>query len=95
MDVVFVTPAVSGKVHHEFFHDPTPTDVMTFMHGELIICPVIAFNQKKIEGLNFEDELLTYIIHGMLHLCGRDDHSDKDFENMQKEQTKLRQKLLA
>ncbi len=68
---------------------------MTFMHGELIICPVIAFNQKKIEGLNFEDELLTYIIHGMLHLCGRDDQSDKDFENMQKEQTKLRQKLLA
>ena len=68
---------------------------MTFMHGELIICPVIAFNQKKIEGLNFEDELLTYIIHGMLHLCGWDDQSDKDFENMQKEQTKLRQKLLA
>lgn len=95
VDVVFVTPSVSGSVHAEFFNDPSPTDVMTFMHGELIICPAVAQKQRKIEGLSLEHELLTYMIHGILHLCGRDDQSDGDFNAMRKEQTRLREKLLS
>jgi probable rRNA maturation factor len=94
VDVIFVTPSVSARVHQEFFHDPSATDVMTFQHGEIIICPAIAQKQKKIEGLSFENELLTYIIHGVLHLCGWDDLNEPDFKAMQKKQSTLRQKLL-
>jgi probable rRNA maturation factor len=92
---VFVTPFVSARVHQEFFQDPSPTDVMTFMHGELIICPAVAFKQKTMEGLSFEDEILTYIIHGLLHLCGWDDQTDQSFLAMQREQKRLRDKVLS
>lgn len=94
VDVIFVTPTVSGRVHQDFFQEPTPTDVMSFAHGELIICPAVAQQQKKIENLTLENELLTYIIHGVLHLCGWNDQTTKDFEAMKKEQTRLRNALL-
>lgn len=95
VDVIFVTPKVSARVHQDFFQDPTPTDVMSFAHGELIICPAIAHQQKKIEDLTLENELLTYIIHGVLHLCGWNDQTTKEFEAMKKEQTRLRNRLLT
>lgn len=95
VEVNLVTSAVSARVHREFFQDPTPTDVMSFMHGELIICPAVAAKQRHLENLSLSDELLTYIIHGLLHLCGWDDQTDQDFSAMQVEQTRIRQMLLS
>jgi len=95
VEVNLVTSSVSARVHREFFQDPTPTDVMSFMHGELIICPAVAAKQRHLENLSLSDELLTYIIHGLLHLCGWDDQTDQGFSAMQVEQTRIRQMLLS
>jgi probable rRNA maturation factor len=78
VDAVFISPAASAKVHLEFFQDPAATDIMTFEHGELLICPAIAEKQRRDSGLSFHDELLTYIIHGLLHLCGWTDLTTTD-----------------
>ena len=74
---------VSG-VHGEFFGDPTPTDVMTFpmggdgtpespLTGELMVGAEHAGRVAAELGWSVEDEILLYVVHGCLHLCGYDD----------------------
>jgi len=80
-------------VHQEFFNDSNATDVMTFAADPLasiMICPEVARRQRYEEGLSIYDEVLTYAIHGLLHLTGLDDQSNNDFKHMQAEQTRIR-----
>jgi len=93
IEVVMVTPAMSRQWHGAHFGDPTPTDVMTFPSPPLatvMVCPEIAEKQRHLEDLNFHDEILTYVIHGFLHLAGWNDLSDEEFSAMQKEQNRIR-----
>lgn len=76
-------------MHAAFLDDPAPTDVITFDHGEILVCPAVAERQRKAEGLTLEDEVLTYILHGLLHLSGLDDHQERDFRRMRREQQRL------
>ncbi|MEM6884487.1 MAG: rRNA maturation RNase YbeY [Verrucomicrobiota bacterium] len=93
IEVLLVTPSESSNIHQEFFNDPNATDVMTFAADPLasiMICPEIARKQRHEEGLSIYEEVLTYAIHGLLHLTGLDDHSAADFKRMQAEQTRIR-----
>ncbi|MDD5262969.1 MAG: rRNA maturation RNase YbeY [Methylacidiphilales bacterium] len=94
LEIVLVDEAESARVHREFLQDPSPTDVITFEHGELVICPAVAERQRHIEGLSLEDEILTYIIHGCLHLCGMEDHTERGFKAMRALQAKIRGNIL-
>jgi probable rRNA maturation factor len=89
LEITFLSPAASGRIHAQFLGDPTPTDVITFHHGELLICPAVAERQRHAEGLSLEDELLTYILHGLLHLCGEDDATERGYQRMRRAQTRL------
>jgi probable rRNA maturation factor len=93
IEVSFLTERESGRIHLEFFGDPAPTDVMTFEHGEILICPGIAERQRKASGLSMHAELLTYVIHGMLHLCGWNDLGPGEFEAMAREQDRVRRRV--
>lgn len=73
VDVVLVGPRVIAKLHGQFMNDPTPTDVITFQHGEVVICPWIAAAQAAGQGHSVFREVLTYIAHGFLHLNGWED----------------------
>lgn len=68
---------------------------MTFGHGELLICPSVAEKQRRDTGLSLHDELLTYVIHGLLHLCGWNDLTPADYSAMAKRQDQLRKRVLA
>jgi probable rRNA maturation factor len=97
LEVTLLTPAASARIHRDFFQDSAPTDVMTFEHGEILVCPHVADRQRLLaesDGLSLEHEVLTYILHGMLHLCGWGDHTSPGFKSMRREQTRLRQKVL-
>lgn len=97
VDISFIEAQESGRIHHEFFRDPAPTDVMTFPAddgGDILICPEIAEKQRHLERLSLHKELMTYIIHGMLHLCGFDDQTDEGFETMRKMQHEICSKIL-
>lgn len=42
-------------------------------------------------GVSFEEELNRVMIHGVLHLCGYDDHEEEDIKVMrQKEEAYLK-----
>jgi probable rRNA maturation factor len=91
LEVAFVSAAESDRIHREFMDIPGETDVITFLHGELIICPLVAKQQAQEHGEPVWRELLRYIIHGMLHLAGYQD----DQENLRKAMEQVQEELVA
>jgi probable rRNA maturation factor len=63
--------------------------VLTFHHGEIAISAETAHRQARQFHSTIEREFRLYILHGLLHLCGFDDHSAKQHMIMQKVQDKL------
>ena len=71
-----------AKVHGEFMNDPSPTDVITFAYGEILVSAETALSNSEELQVSLENEILLYIIHGMLHLGGYLDGSRADFKEM-------------
>jgi probable rRNA maturation factor len=65
------TDIKSGFVQHVFGLD---TDIL--------ICLDEAQRQAADHGYPFERELLLYVVHGVLHCLGFDDHDERDFAEM-------------
>lgn len=71
-------------LQHDYF-----TDIITFdycegdrLSGDLFIS-VDSVRENSVEfGTEFKDELDRVIIHGLLHLVGYDDHTEKDIKLM-------------
>ncbi len=62
------------------------------LEGEIVIGAEVAKAQAEERGHDVESELGLYVIHGLLHLCGYDDHEPADIERMREsEQYFLRQ----
>lgn len=45
------------------------------LYGEIFICPDVAKEQAKIFKTELSEELLRYVIHGILHIKGYDDRT--------------------
>jgi len=78
-----------GVVGGYFKHEPT--DILTFplsepgakrLAGELVIGAEMALVHAAERGHDVQAELALYVIHGLLHLCGYDDHDDADLREM-------------
>lgn len=71
-------------LQHDYF-----TDIIAFdycegdrLSGDLFIS-VDSVRENSVEfGTEFKDELNRVIIHGLLHLVGYDDHTEKDIKLM-------------
>jgi len=62
-----------------------PTDVITFplsepdeaiLVGELVVSAEMACATARERSLDPAGEFALYVVHGLLHLCGYDDHGD-------------------
>ncbi len=78
VEISLIDDAAIAAVHGEFMNDPTPTDVITFHHGEILISAETAASCGVEHGHATEREALLYAIHGLLHLNGYDDLSEPD-----------------
>jgi probable rRNA maturation factor len=81
-------------VHADFLDDPTPTDVITFHHGEILISLDTAARQAAEYRLPYEHEAALYIIHGLLHLGGWDDHNPTEAADMKTLQERILKEAL-
>ncbi len=93
-DFILVDRLTMARVHGEFLGDASPTDVITFPYGEILICPAVAREQAALRQLKVEDEVLLYGLHGLLHLAGYDDRSPVAAARMEKAQKKLLGQIL-
>ena len=78
-----------ARVHGQFFDDPTPTDVITFQHGELLIGAETVADNAARYGHSPDHEAALCVIHGLLHLAGWDDLTARDAKQMAKLQEQI------
>ncbi|MCH2135279.1 MAG: rRNA maturation RNase YbeY [Phycisphaerales bacterium] len=75
---------------HRRWHDlDTTTDVLTFeantegpIDVDIAVCFDEARRQAQGRGHDWQDELLLYVLHGLLHCCGHDDHTPESQSRM-------------
>ncbi len=89
VEISLISDASIAAVHGEFFEDPTPTDVITFPHGEILIGVETAAREAPRFGHEVERESLLYLIHGLLHLNGHDDREPEERETMHRLQESI------
>jgi probable rRNA maturation factor len=73
------------RLHGEWLGDPTPTDVLSFdlsddlsEAGEIVASHTCARRTARERGVPAGRELALYVVHGVLHLCGHDDHDRRE-----------------
>jgi probable rRNA maturation factor len=74
-----------------------PTDVISFplsppeepLTGELVVSVEMACATARELDVEPFAELGLYVIHGLLHLCGFDDHDDADIKRMRQREDEL------
>ena len=94
-DVVRVSIAVVDdptihELNRRYLQHDYPTDVLSFvleqteglLEGEVVVSSDTALAQSREYGTSPEQELLLYVIHGVLHLVGFDDKTDEQLEQM-------------
>jgi probable rRNA maturation factor len=92
---VLVDRATMARVHGDFLGDSSETDVITFPYGEILVCPAVAQDRTAEYGLEVEQEVLLYALHGLLHLAGYDDTTPKLAKEMAAAQARLLKRVLA
>lgn len=83
-------------INQKFLDHDYYTDVITFDYceGDLVSGDIfISYDRVKENAISFGngnvyDELCRVIVHGVLHLIGFNDKSDKDEQRMREEETK-------
>jgi probable rRNA maturation factor len=79
--IVIVDDPAIHQINREHLQHDYPTDVISFvflaehgeLEGEILVSADTAMREAGEGGWGAEDELLLYVIHGMLHLVGLDD----------------------
>jgi probable rRNA maturation factor len=90
-----------SALHRETMRIDSPTDVLTFdlgtdrprrsMDGEIVVCADVARRRagRRARPSEVAAELALYVTHGLLHLCGYDDHTPGDFARMHRREDEL------
>ena len=80
--VALVDDKTIAEVHGRYMDDPTPTDVISFPHGEIVVSAETALREAEARGISPLHELVLYVVHGSLHLAGYDDRTPKALAKM-------------
>ena len=75
--------------HSELSARPQTPDPRPNLHGELFICVDEAIRQARRFRTMWQSELVRYVVHGVLHLLGHDDHRAADRRKMKREENRL------
>lgn len=92
LHIAVIGDARMRRLHAEWLGEDSTTDVLTFdlrsaprrglVDGELLVCSGVARRTARRRRGDWRTEILLYVVHGCLHLCGYDDESDSDAERM-------------
>ncbi|MCC9601822.1 rRNA maturation RNase YbeY [Stieleria sp. JC731] len=90
LGVLITDDASIHEINRDHLHHDYPTDVISFpyaatgdhLEGELVVSIETAAENAKEYDSTTDVELLLYVIHGVLHIGGMDDHEDHDRQEM-------------
>ena len=92
--IVVVSDRRIAALHDEFMSDPAPTDVITFLHGEIVLSAETARREARRRGLRVPEEIARYAVHGLLHLAGWSDSGAGAAADMRAMQEKILRRAL-
>ncbi len=102
LSVAVVGARAMATLHRCFLNIPGPTDVLAFDFGcdlkrgtldaEIVLCADVARQSARTRGDTLRaarEELALYLVHGILHLAGYDDHTSGGFRRMHRREDQL------
>ncbi|MBC8200903.1 MAG: rRNA maturation RNase YbeY [Planctomycetes bacterium] len=97
VSIRIVTDEEMSQLHVKHSGVEGTTDVLTFdysrdknsLHADIAVCIDVADIEATKRGHALQNELLLYIVHGILHCCGFDDHNEEAHELMHKEEDRV------
>lgn len=87
--IVLVSDARMAALHKTFMNIASPTDVLTFQHGEIFISVETAAQNAARFRTTMDREIRLYLVHGLLHLAGFDDTSAAQAREMSSLQRRI------
>ena len=85
ISIALVDDAAIHAINRRHLGHDWPTDVITFrladephLEAELVVSAEMAAATAREAGTEPSAELALYVVHGLLHLCGYDDHTVDD-----------------
>ncbi len=78
VEISIVDDPTIARVHADFLNDPSATDAITFPYGEILVSCDTAASYASAHGLEREEELFRYMVHGLVHLQGYLDYEPDD-----------------
>lgn len=100
INYIFCNDSYLLELNMEFLKHDTLTDIITFdnslgkqLHGEIYISTErVKENSKEFQS-SFQAELGRVLVHGILHLCGYKDKSEKEEKRMRAKENYYLDKL--
>jgi len=95
LEVVFVSDSTMRKYNSRFSGKNKSTDVLSFDIDKTYVIIVSVDTARKnaiLYGEKFEDEVLRYVVHGILHLLGFDHKVEAFKEKMQNKEEEMMKK---
>ena len=102
----FVGAKRMAEINETHLNHQGPTDVITFdygedgtrntqhvLHGEIFICVDVAISQAREFRTTWQSEVVRYMVHALLHLCGYDDLKPAARRKMKLAEDRLVRKL--
>ena len=93
INIIFCSDNYILDVNQRYLQHDYFTDIITFdycegdvLSGDLFISVDSVRENSVFYGTDFENELNRVIVHGLLHLIGYDDHTDKDIRTMREKE---------
>lgn len=85
------------RVNKQFLNHDYPTDVVSFLLevtgktlcGEIVIGVEYARREAAVYRWPVQHEVILYLVHGLLHLCGYDDLSPKEKRIMRRRENAI------
>lgn len=85
INYIFCDDAYLLRINQEYLQHDTLTDIITFdyvegkvLNGDIFISIERVRENSEIFSVTFEQELHRVLSHGLLHLCGYKDKTDKE-----------------
>lgn len=98
ISLAFVDDAAIHEVNRRHLAHDWPTDVITFrlsepgaspLEAELVVSAEMTVSTAREAGTDPTAELMLYVVHGLLHLCGYDDTSESAARAMRRREDEV------
>jgi len=105
ISISFVGPRTIAKINKQYVNHMGLTDVISFDYrdnslesndvaAELIICPTVAIVEgSKRKNSSFVNEIVLYLVHGILHIAGENDLTQNERSRMRRKERQIMKKL--